>query len=73
VLFESATASLPFPDEDEDELYPQLRVRAPRLRRLRPRMAPALAEAIDACLEPEPTRRPTVDDLLGILEEAAWR
>lgn len=61
VLFEAATGVSPFEELD------QLEERADRVRELCPRFPRALAEAIDACLEPEPAARPSVDELLDAL------
>jgi serine/threonine protein kinase len=47
--------------------YPQLEARAPRIRTLR-RLPAALADAVDACLEPEPVRRPAIAQLAAALE-----
>jgi serine/threonine protein kinase len=80
VLFEALTGRAPFgddaADEDDDSAsaeeepmdYPQLEGRAPRIRTLR-RLPPALADAVDACLEPEPARRPAIAALAAALEE----
>lgn len=80
VLFEGLTGRAPFGDDAEDEAssdvttdgwepstYPQLEARAPRSRTLR-RVPAALANAIDACLEPDPARRPSVAELSAELE-----
>jgi serine/threonine protein kinase len=61
VLFEALTGRAPLD-------YPQLEGRAPRIRTLR-RLPPALADAVDACLEPEPARRPAIAALAAALEE----
>jgi serine/threonine protein kinase len=79
VLFEGLTGQAPFGD-DEDEAsgefttddaepadYPQLEARAPRIRTLR-RVPSSLANAIDACFEPDPARRPSVAELSAELE-----
>lgn len=56
-------------DDGDDGPYPQLEERAPRVGDLRPLPA-ALAELVDACLEPDPGRRPTLELLLAGLEHA---
>jgi serine/threonine protein kinase len=61
-LFEAATGERAF-DDDEHE-FPQLHRRADPVRSLR-RLPPALAGAIDACLEPDPAARPSVPELLA--------
>ncbi|HEV3477817.1 MAG TPA: serine/threonine-protein kinase [Gaiellaceae bacterium] len=75
VLFEALTGRPAF-DEDDDsglpsgeepDVYPQLEGRAPRIRTLR-EVTPALARAVDACLEPDPDRRPSIDELTAALE-----
>ena len=66
VLFEAATGRPAFAGHPEDERYPQLARRAPRLR-----IADlALARAIDACLEPAPGDRPSVAELGAALAAA---
>lgn len=55
--------------EDTGRTYPQVAVRAPALGTLRP-LPHGLAALVDACLEPEPGRRPSVDELSAGL--AAW-
>lgn len=69
VLFEAVTGEVPFEaygdtdyTGDEDDRYDQLERRAESVREHR-RLPRALADAIDACLEPDPTRRPTVEEL----------
>ena len=47
---------------DTAEHYPQLTQRAPRIRARR-RLPRPVAEVIDACLNPDPTRRPTLEQL----------
>jgi serine/threonine protein kinase len=61
VLFEAATGENPFEDVD------QLEERAGRVRDVRPDADPALAAAIDACLEPEPGDRPALPELAAAL------
>lgn len=82
VLWEAATgksafggdddeALLPSSSEEEDlaeELHPQLRRPADRVRRHR-RLPVPLARAIDAALAPEPLARPTISALAARLEE----
>ncbi|MCU1607197.1 MAG: serine/threonine protein kinase [Modestobacter sp.] len=60
VLYETATGQRPFAPEDRGEDYPQLTGRAASVRTRRPRRPGQLATLIDACLEPDPTDRPTV-------------
>src|SRR6201999_1204461 len=44
--------------------------RARPLRRLRPDLPRELTEEIDACLDPRPDRRPTLEELGGAIEES---
>jgi eukaryotic-like serine/threonine-protein kinase len=76
VLFEAATCEPAFdgPDEsdgdesDADEAdYPQLESRARRIDELR-ELPRELADLVAACLEPDPERRPSVDDAMRALE-----
>jgi serine/threonine protein kinase len=65
VLYEAVAGVGPFDEHEELEL-PTLHVRAAPLRTHRRAPAPLLA-LVDACLEPEPSARPTVDDVLAVL------
>jgi eukaryotic-like serine/threonine-protein kinase len=78
VLFAALTARAPFEDseadesedsidEDKPEAYPQLTERAPLVGTFRDLPA-SLAEVVDACLEPDPWRRPSVEELAAALE-----
>ena len=76
VLFEALTGRPAFDDEEEDsgvptdeepEVYPQLEARAPRVGTFR-QVAPSLARAVDAALEPDPDRRPSIGELTAALE-----
>jgi serine/threonine protein kinase len=69
VLFVTACDAAPFEISDDDP-YPQLDRRAPRVRALR-RVPPGLGALIDACLEPAPADRPTIGDCLAELERHA--
>ena len=60
-------ASIITDSERRPEDYPQLEARAPHIGTLR-RLPAALATAVDACLEPEPSGRPSVCDLSEMLE-----
>ena len=65
VLHEGATGANPFDSDDEDAAL-QVDNRAPRIRTLR-RMPRAVADVLDACLEPTPTDRPTLTELSAAL------
>jgi eukaryotic-like serine/threonine-protein kinase len=83
VLFEAATGEPAFDDpdaSDEDDDwdesasesldegdYPQLTAPARRIDELRP-LPTELVDLVAACLEPEPQRRPRVDELMRALE-----
>lgn len=80
VLFETVTAVTPFNvGEETDDYadlesdagtdldgYEQVLRRADRVRAHR-RVPKEFADAVDGCLEPEPARRPTVEELMGRL------
>jgi serine/threonine protein kinase len=72
VLYEALAGEPPFGDDDEGD-YPCVDRRADPVRRHRPRAPRALAEAIDAALEPEPLDRPEIEELLDILDAHAGR
>jgi eukaryotic-like serine/threonine-protein kinase len=65
VLYEAVTKDVPFEESKNQERYGQLERRASLTGRHRRRLPRTLAEAIDACLEPDPGARPA----LGQLEE----
>jgi serine/threonine protein kinase len=72
-MFETITGEVPFEAygdtdyvDDEDDRYDQLERRAESVRRYR-RVPRAFADAIDACLEPDPDDRPTVEQLSSSL------
>lgn len=75
VLFAALTARPPFDDSqadesadtDDPETYPQLTERAPLVGTLVDVPA-SLAEVVDASLEPDPWRRPSVEALAAALE-----
>jgi serine/threonine protein kinase len=69
VLYEAATGRRPFEGSDADG-YPQLDRRADPARRLR-RLPRGFADVVDACLDPDPTGRPTIGDLTLVLREVA--
>lgn len=56
--------------DDPDEDYPQVAGRAPSIGRLR-RLPASLRGAVDACLEPDPSGRPTLAELEDALVQAA--
>ena len=65
VLWEAATGEEPFnaDDEDDDEpSYEQLERRVVPIRSYR-RVPAAFAKVVESCLEPDPARRPTVEEL----------
>jgi serine/threonine protein kinase len=68
VLWEAACGDTPFADELLE--YPQLEHRAPPLGRQR-RVPRALAECVDACLDPDPAARPALADLRAALVPVA--
>jgi serine/threonine protein kinase len=68
VLWEAACGETPFGDESLE--YPQLETRAPALRARR-RLPRALADAVDACLEPRAVDRPSLPKLRQELEPVA--
>ena len=70
VLFETAAGEEPFDAYDDETRYEQLERRAESIRSYR-RVPAAFAAAVDACLEPDPARRPTVKDLTGVLNGLA--
>jgi eukaryotic-like serine/threonine-protein kinase len=72
VLYEALCGEPPFGEDDEGE-YPCLERRADPVRRHRPRAPRALAEAIDAALEPDPLDRPEIEELLDVLDAQAGR
>jgi serine/threonine protein kinase len=67
VLWAAATGSAPFRSTDGE--YEQLRGRAPPVSSRRRLPAP-LARAIDACLEPEPEKRPALATVVRALRAA---
>ena len=68
VLYAAATGRRPFYGRDDTAQHPQLEQRAAPVRTYR-RLPAALARIVDACLEPEPSARPTAAQLFDDLEE----
>jgi serine/threonine protein kinase len=74
VLFHAATGRRPF-EAEAGRKYQQLERRADPVRAHR-RVPAAFGSAVDRCLDPEPSRRPTVDELAehlnGLAHEQSW-
>lgn len=66
VLFEAATERRPFEAEAKG-VYQQLQRRADSVRRYR-RLPLQFTNAVDACLEPDPQHRPSVNELASTLK-----
>ena len=66
VLYEAATAREAFDLHEDEDKYIQLERRADPIRTHR-RLPAAFASAVDACLDPDPALRPTVDGLMKTL------
>ena len=67
VLWEAAAGRPPFSRPADDDAYDQLDRRAEPIRKQR-RLPADLAKAIDACLDPSPTERPTLRELAELLD-----
>src|ERR687894_856999 len=72
VLFEAATGELPFDAPDDEDRYEQLERRAEPVRSYR-RVPAAFNDLVGSCLEPDPARRPTVDEVTKSLTALAQR
>lgn len=70
VLFEATTGEPPFEAPDEEDRYEQLERRAEPVRLYR-RVPAAFDDLVAGCLEPDPTRRPTIDELARSLKALA--
>jgi serine/threonine protein kinase len=68
VLFEAATGELPFDATDDEDRYEQLERRAEPVRSYR-RVPAAFNDLVGGCLEPEPVRRPTLEELADALNK----
>jgi serine/threonine protein kinase len=62
VLFAALAGRRAFVVPDDDDSYPQLETRAPRLAGM-PGIPTAIASLVDQCLEPSPGDRPSVAEL----------
>jgi serine/threonine protein kinase len=67
VLWEAAAGRPPFSRPEDDDAYEQLQRRAESIRKHR-RLPADLAEAIDACLEPAPSERPSLRELAELFD-----
>ena len=68
MLFEVLTGSLPFCGHTSEVLRKKQYERAPEVRELQPQVTGDLNELCAALLEPRPERRPSVEDILAVLE-----
>jgi serine/threonine protein kinase len=64
-VFEAAAGDLPFAFDDPADRYPQLTRHASPIRAFR-RLPHPLADLVDACLEAEPARRPSVPEVIAV-------
>ncbi len=62
MLFETTTGELPFGGYDDEDHYEQLEHQAESVRSHR-RIPTTVAATVGACLEPDPTPRPTVAEV----------
>ena len=70
ILFEAATGRRAFKSQAEGPKYEQLVRRADPVRSKR-RVPAAFGAAVDRCLDPDPTQRPTIQELTKILNGLA--
>jgi serine/threonine protein kinase len=70
VLYEALTGHPPYGEDVPDDRYPQLEGRPQSIRAHR-RLPSHLASLVDACLDPEPAMRPSIDDISSSLQRAA--
>lgn len=68
VLFEATTGEPPFDAYDEEDRYEQMERRAEPVRLYR-RVPAAFNDLVGSCLEPEPARRPALEELTDALRE----
>jgi serine/threonine protein kinase len=68
VLFHAATGRPPFEANEAGQEYQQLQRRADPVRAHR-RVPAAFGTVVDSCLDPDPSRRPTVDELTELLND----
>ena len=68
VLFEAATGELPFGAPEDEDRYEQLEHRVEPVRSYR-RVPVAFNALVGSCFEPDPARRPTVEELARTLNE----
>lgn len=66
-LWEAATGDAPFDDGDDGPEYPQLVRPAEQLADRRPRLPAQLVATVDACLDADPARRPSLEQVVGRL------
>jgi hypothetical protein len=66
-VYAAGTGRRPFYGLDDEAKYPELDVRASPVRSHR-RLPARLADLVDACLEPDSSRRPTPEELFDGLE-----
>jgi serine/threonine protein kinase len=71
VLWEAATGEPAFGDGRDTAPFPQLGRRADPVGSRRPRLPRALAQVIDASLDPDPAARPSVGALMAACTQAA--
>ncbi len=67
-LYEAATGREPFESDGETGHYEQLRRKADPLA-AHTRLPRAFSGPVDACLDPEPSRRPTVAELAAAFHD----
>jgi len=74
LVYAAALRTNPLADlaDDLDGDDPQVHARLPALTTLRPRLPRELTALIDACLEPEPGRRPQVGEAVEVLYALSW-
>ncbi|MBV9452714.1 MAG: serine/threonine protein kinase [Rubrobacter sp.] len=72
VLFHAATGRPPFFEPEASRKYQQLERRADSVRAHR-RVPAFFATTVDRCLDPDPSQRPTVDELAELLNGLAQR
>lgn len=68
VLFEVATGQQAFPWDETTGIHRQMLSPAPPLHTMR-RTPAAFARIIDGCLDPEPSHRPAIDEIVHVFDD----